>query len=259
VTTRRGNRRPKAAARDDAHDQGLEVLQKTIALLVGNGYSPSALRTMAAEICSRMPEPKTPNDPRRAAFTAELGHVLTHWYTDPANLDARGEPRALPATGPGASVAKLVRRASPTLDLDVAIGQLLKSGSLRSKGKLYVPTGRRVLFNPKDAVATARGLLPLLGFLDTFDFNLNRRGKAAPRFEMTALNPSFPVAALEAFKARLMKHGMKFLQDIDNYMRRTEDHGKATDPRATVGVGLFLFEDHQKGPRGRASRRRKRS
>jgi hypothetical protein len=76
---------------------------------------------------------------------------------------------------------------------------------------------------------------------------------------MTALNPSFPVAALEAFKARLMKHGMKFLQDIDNYMRRTEDHGKATDPRATVGVGLFLFEDHQKGPRGRASRRRKRS
>ncbi|MBS1994658.1 MAG: hypothetical protein JSS86_00050 [Cyanobacteria bacterium SZAS LIN-2] len=234
-------------------DQGREILERTLALLVGNGYSPASLKAMAAEICSGMPEPRTPKDPRRSTFTVELGHVLTHWYTDPMNLDARGNPRPLPARGPGPSIADLVRRASPSLDVKVAIDQLVKSGSLKRVGRRFLPTGRRVLFNPKDAVATARGLLPVLGYLDTFDFNLNRRGKQAPRFEVTAVNPSFPTEALEAFKARLMARGMEFLQEVDTQMRRAEERALPKTPRSQVGVGLFLFETG-----GSSARRRRR-
>lgn len=246
-------RRSKRSSEREAPDQAYEVLEKTLALLVGNGYPPESLRAMAGEICARMPRPRTARDPTRAIFTAELGHILTHWYTDPTHLDAHGNPRALPARGSSPCIAELVRRASPSLDVDLAIRQLVKSRSLKRIGNRYVPTGRRVLFNPKDAVATARGLLPLLGFLDTFDFNLNRRGKLAPRFEVTAVNPALPVEAIEAFKARLGKRGMEFLHDIDSQMRRAELRASSSAARARVGVGLFYFEDpgSQSGTRRR--------
>ena len=250
---RRHPRKPRKP-RGTELDQASEVLRLVGRLLVSNGYSPAELSRTFATICAALPHPRTPFDPARSVFTAELGHVLTYWYTDPLCLDSRGEPRPLPASGPGRSIADLVRRASPTLEPASAIKILMKSRSLKRRGKLFTPTGRKVIFDPKDAAAAARSLLPLIGFLETFDFNVNRRGKQPARFEATAINPAFPVKALEAFKTRLTRRGTEFLHELDTEMRRAEERGGDDTARARVGVGLFMFEEAP--ATGRALRRR---
>lgn len=219
------------------------LLEKFARLLVLNGFSPKTLSRTFADVCNHLEEPKHARDPRRPVFTAELAHVLSYWYTDPMCVDARGEPRPLPARGKGLSVASLVRRASPGLDPSAAIATLVRHRALRRRGTLYVPTNRRVLFDPRDAAAPARGLLPLEGLLDTLHRNWTAGGKRADTMEATAINLAFPTRLLPALKKHLLARGLAFLHEFDSTMRRGELRGTDVEPRSRVGVSVFLFED----------------
>ena len=232
------------------------LLEKFARLLVLNGFSPKTLARVFADVCSRLDEPKHTRDPERPVFTAELAHVLSYWYTDPMCVDARGEPRPLPARGSGLSIATLVRRASPGLDPSAAIATLVRHRALKRRGTLYVPTNRRVMFDPRDAAAPARGLLPLEGLLDTLQRNWTAGGKHADTMEATAINPAFPVRLLPALKKHLLGRGLAFLHEVDSTMRRGEARATDAEPRSRVGVSVFLFEDTPDGAaRSRPSRR----
>jgi hypothetical protein len=222
------------------------ILEKFARVLVLNGFSPRTLARVFADVCSHLDEPKHPRDPTRPAFTANLGHILSYWYTDPLCLDGRGRPRPLPASGRGLSVTELVRRTSPRLDPDEAIATLVKHRALKRRGALYVPSNRRILFDPRDAAAPARGLLPLEGLLDTLHRNWAYPGKRPDTLESTAINPAFPVRAVRALKKQVMDRGLAFLHEIDSTMRRSETRASASERRTRIGVSLFLFEDAQK-------------
>ena len=229
------------------------LLEKFARLLVLNGFSPKTLAKVFADVCSGLDEPKHGRDPRRPAFTAELAHVLSYWYTDPLCVDGRGQPRSLPAKGRGLSIATLVRRASPGLDPKSAIATLVRHGALKRHGSLYIPTNRRVMFDPRDASAPARGLLPLEGLLDTLSHNWKHGVRRADTLEATAINPAFPVRSLPALKKHLLGRGLAFLHEVDSTMRRGEARAKASERRSRVGVSLFLFGG---SPTPRRSRRR---
>jgi len=233
------------------------LLEKFARLLVLNGFSPKTLSRVFADVCSRLDEPKHTRDPKRPVFTAELAHVLSYWYTDPMCVDARGEPRPLPARGKGLSVATLVRRASPGLDPSAAIATLVRHRALRRRGTLYVPTNRRVMFDPRDAAAPARGLLPLEGLLGTLHRNWTAGGKRADTMEATAINPAFPVRLLPALKKLLLGRGLAFLHEVDSTMRRGEARATATERRSRVGVSVFLFEDAPEAAATKTTKRRR--
>jgi hypothetical protein len=232
------------------------LLAKFARLLVLNGFSPKTLSRVFADVCSHLDEPKHERDPDRPVFTAELAHVLSYWYTDPMCVDARGEPRPLPAKGAGLTVAALVRRASPGLDPSSAIATLVRHRALKRRGALYVPTDRRVMFDPRDAAAPARGLLPLEGLFDTLQRNWTSGRKTADTLEATAINPAYPVRSLAALKKLLLDRGLAFLHEVDSTMRRGEARASAKEARSRVGVSVFLFEDTPE-PAERPRRRRR--
>lgn len=212
-------------------------------LLVLNGYSPKMLSREFGAVCAGLGEPKHSRDPARPAFTAELVHVLSYWYTDPLCVDGRGRPRALPVKGSGLSVATLVSRVSRKLDPDVAVQTLLKHRALKPQGALYIPTNRRVVFDPRDAAAPARGLLPLEGMLDTLHRNWASGRKGAELLESTAINPAFPTKHIRALKKQLSERGLAFLNEVDSTMRRGEARATDRDPRSRIGVSVFVFEE----------------
>jgi len=234
------------------------LMEKFARVLVLNGYSPKYLAREFSAICARLSEPRHPREPHRPAFTAELGHVLSHWYTDPLCVDAAGRPRPLPANGRGLSVADLVRRANPRLDSEVAIATLLQHKALKRQGRLYVPTNRRVVFDPRDAAAPARGFLPLEGLLDTLHRNWASGRRAAETLEATAINPAYPTRQLRALKKHLKDRGLTFLTEVDSMMRRGEARATDSEPRSRIGVSLFVFEEGPEQPKRRPLRRRAR-
>ena len=258
------NRKSRTSpASDLSPDEALRLnrlMEKFARVIVLNGYSPKYLAREFAAICAKLNEPRHPREPRRPAFTAELGHVLSHWYTDPLCVDARGRPLPLPATGTGLSISDLVRRASASLDPAVVIATLVQHKALKRQGRLYVPTNRRVVFDPRDAAAPARGFLPLEGLLDTLHRNWASGRQTAESLEATAINPAFPTGQLPALRKHLKDRGLAFLTEVDSTMRRGEARAAAAEPRSRIGVSVFVFEEgleHQRRPSrtGRARHR----
>jgi hypothetical protein len=66
------------------------------------------------------------------------GEVLTQWHLLPQYVD-NGEPRPLPATGLGPSIASIVRRVSRTARSDEVLTYLLGIGAVKQMGGLYLP------------------------------------------------------------------------------------------------------------------------
>jgi hypothetical protein len=231
------------------------LMEKFARVLVLNGYSPKYLARDFSAICASLDEPKHPREPRRPAFTIQVGHVLSHWYTDPLCVDAQGKPRPLPAKGPGLSITDLVHRVSPGLDPAVAIATLVHHKALKRRGRLYIPTNRRLVFDPSDAAAPARGLLPLEGLLGTLHGNWASGRKAAETLEATAINPAYPTSKLRALKKHLKDRGLAFLTEVDSTMRRGEARGTGEEPRSRVGVSVFVFDETPEPPSRKLARR----
>ena len=249
-------RRPTKSAEDLP---GLQRLaDKFTRLLHATGHSRETLVRAFADSCAKLPPSRSRRAAADAVVTVDLVHVLTHWYTDPHFLDPQGNPRPLPLRGAGASIAALVDRINPTINAKLATEMLMRARALMRRGNRYTPTGRKVILDPRDIAATARSLLVLEGYIDTVNGNLNRRPGEPGRLEATAINPLFPVAALDAFKNRLMRKGNEFLAEVDTEMRRAEERATPSSPRARVGVGLFLLEGPHSRPDGRAAPRKTR-
>ena len=245
-------RRPAKPRQDLTGVQRLA--DKFTRLLQATGHSPEVLARVFAESCAKLPTPRGRRAATAVAVTLDVVHVLTHWYSDPRFLDPQGNPRPLPLRGAGASIADLVKRVNPNIDVKAATDMLLRARALKRRGSRYTPTGRKVILDPSDIAATARSLLVLEGYVDTVNGNLNRRPGDLARLEATAINPSFPVAALDAFKSRLVRKGNEFLADVDTDMRRAEERAAKSDPRANIGVGVFLYEQPQDRSSKRANR-----
>ena len=76
-------------------------------------------------------------------------------------------------------------------------------------------------------------------------------------FERAAINPRFPVAALERFHARFKDRAGAFLWSLDAKMRRHEASGRK-GRTIRLGVGVFAFEEPSdtksvRKPRSRSS------
>jgi len=166
---------------------------------------------------------------------------MTLWFSDPAYLDPRGRPRALPLRGPALSIEALAHRVDPNFDARYVVRYLMHGGGLKRIGARYVPKGRVVIYRGRESETPL--LRGLFGLLRTLEHNTQRVGLAPGWLELSTRNPLFPVSAAEGFERRLRQRVNRQLVQIDADMHRSECARKKGERTVRMGVGVYQYAE----------------
>jgi hypothetical protein len=235
----------------------LEVVGRFVRVLGRCGYHPEAIEREVAAACRKIPKSWARSFPATLREMRDASHVLTLWFSDPAFLDAAGNPRALPLRGARASLEDLVRRVDRRISPGELLSYLLRMRALRVVHSRYVPRDRVLSLRGAGGPYNLRGLRGLLGMLRTLEHNGLPKSRASGWFEAVAENPRFPVSCLLAFEKRLRRAGNRVLLQLDADMHRREIARRPNERTIRLGVGMYKFEYESDpfDPRPRARRK----
>jgi hypothetical protein len=178
----------------------------------------------------------------------QIARVLQGWCQDPEYLGPYGLPLEVPFAGERTSFEELVSRyagnASPRSLANelVRVGAAVETddGYVRLLNRTYLPT-------PLDPVGLERLGNVVNYFIDTVDFNLQKKKQGEGRFEryaitMEGLSPS----SLVAFDELIREKGQEFLEILDDWLGQHEvkgGHKLPPDESIRTGIGVFHFVD----------------
>jgi len=177
-----------------------------------------------------------------------IARVLQGWSQDPEYLGPYGLPLEIPLEGDGISFEVLVSKyaddAPPRLVLEelVRVGAAFETddGYVRLLNRTYVPT-------PLDPVGLERLGNVVHYFIDTVDFNLQKKKQGEGRFERYAITvEGLSPANFEAFDLLVREKGQELLEILDDWLGQHEikgGHRLPTDQSVRTGVGIFHFVD----------------
>jgi Family of unknown function (DUF6502) len=185
---------------------------------------------------SAVPEPTYHNTAQR---------VLSGWHQDADYLDAEGQPRELPVTGPVPSFADLCDRYAGDMPATALLKELRKvgnvvavpSGLMRAASRVYIPHQ----LDP-EKVLRAGAVLSDIGRTIVHDLT------CAPgdplRFERRAENDRIEPKHLGAFRAMLEREGQALLERVDDWLTQHEavDISPET-PLLRLGVGMYHIQN----------------
>ena len=235
---------PRRRQASSLNSSSMEAVDRFVRILARCGSEPQDIVRVVNEACQRIPaawQVKAREAPREIGDAA---HVLTLWFTEPAYLDKRGEPVALPLRGASRSIAALVRRVDRRLDAREVLQYLLRTGGVRQKGTTrFMPRARGLLLRGAQGPDYFRTLRVLANMLRTLEHNVLPLRQVRGWFEYFAENPHFPASARAAFDGHVNRLGQEFLSRIDAYMRRREVKRRPGEPTVRLGVGMHLWED----------------
>jgi hypothetical protein len=229
-----------AASRVGEATSSRELLALMAQILVHTGHSPRKLTQEFAEICGGLKEPARASDPPDLNFLTGLTEVIARWHAESEFLDSKGRPLALPFKSGNRGLATLIERVLPNEDPSGVLDALMRFDGIRKEGTLYLPTDRQVRFTEQNA--RLYGLQALRGMLKTIEYNVTRATASSTIQERVAVNPYFPVHALEAFHRWLRSHAKEWLWKAHSYMGRRETRG-SSEPTTRLSVAVFAFED----------------
>jgi len=244
-------RAPKRKSTLDS--QAAEAVTRFVRVLA-RGCRPKDIAHAMLKACRAIPKGWT--QPAKAA-TREIdaaAHMVTLWFSEPAYLDARGNPRPLPLHGRGASLESLARRADRDLETKKVVRHLSNARALRRIGTRYLPRDRLVSFRGLGGSYHSRNLRGLLALLRTLQHNSVPNRSTLGWFEAFALNPRFPVKERAGFDKRVRVGARRLLFQFDADMHRRERRRKKGERTVPLGVAIYLFEEQPL--RGRSRRRR---
>ena len=228
-------------------------VQTFVRLLAGAGYEARAIQDEVIAACRRARAPLVDSPDRR--HRGDAGHVMTLWFSDPAFLDARGYPRALPLRGGRLSIEALAQRVDPKLDAAQVLGYFEEAGVVRRAGLRYVPRDRVVMLRDRGYLKVQiRGLL---GLIRTLEHNEWCDRETPRRVQLWCHNPRFPVSAIASFEKRLREMLNRLAIQVDADMHRCERARKPGERTVTMGVGVYQFEEDPGARTALAPRRRK--
>jgi hypothetical protein len=215
------------------------ALQRFIGLLTLCGSTPEAIEREATKTCRGLAQ-RAPNQALPQEWT-NIGHALTLSYSDPAYVDARGEPRALPLHGERPSIEALAQRLDPKLGAQQVLAYLERGGAVVRKADRYIPRSRVLIFSGQPQ--NARPLTGLFGLIKTLHHNLHLPSGAPGWLELFSRNPRFPASAVEALENRVRKMLARSLVQFDAQMQNREATRDKDEPTVSLGFGLYRFED----------------
>lgn len=231
-----------------------EAIQRFVRVLARSGCSPQAIEREVLKTCREIPASwSSPAERRRGGDAA---HVMTVWFSDPAFVDARGAPRALPVRGSELSIEGLVHRVDPKLDVRQVLRVLQSGGAVRRIGARYVPRKRVLIFPGADQMTMTLG--GLFGLLRTIELNRWGSSRAGRRLQLYSFNPRVPVSAVAGFEKRLRPSAERLLVQADADMHLRELAHKKGERTVRMGVGVYQFVEASPAlKRSRASSRRR--
>jgi hypothetical protein len=193
--------------------------------------------------------------PLLAAATArraedDLNHatrVLAGWHLDTEFIDEFGRPRALPASGEGATFSALVRRYAGDIPATALAKELLLSGSVaRADDGRYKAVRRFYMPRAMDGQAVERAGHVLADLTTTLEHNLSRDAAAPSRFEGRAQNRHVALEHLPAFRAFMEREAQGFLERCDEWLSSHEAVDTSA-PRLRLGAGVYMIQERLTG------------
>jgi hypothetical protein len=230
--------------------QARQAVHRFIRALAHCGCTPQAIEHEVTKACRQIPVSWLSRADLRDSL--EPAHVMTLWFSDPACLDARGNPRSLPLRGSPVSLEALAHRIDPNLDVRYVARYLEHGGALRRLGNRYLPRDRVLILRGRERMTPF--LRGLFGLLRTLEHNRQCRGRSPGWLELISSNPRFPVSAVRSFEKRLRVLINRLLVKVDADMHRHECAARKGEQTVRMGVGVYQFED---GPAPRQFRVRR--
>ncbi len=175
-----------------------------------------------------------------------ISQILTAWHIDKEFIDAQGQPKDLPATGPSGSMSSLLKRYAGDLPHGAIKKELLQLGLVNEmEGGLLKVLKRDYVYTRLDPEIVRQMSVALHDHASTLDHNLNSDRKSPARFERLADNAHVSARSAKRFMKLVEDRGMEFLNEMDACMSGHEvDESKNTSSREVrLGVGIYLIHD----------------
>jgi hypothetical protein len=180
-----------------------------------------------------------------------IARILQAWCQDPAYLGPYGLPLEVPLEGDGISFEELVKKYVDDVSPRALLTELVRvqaaletdDGYVRLLNRTYLPT-------PLDPVGLERLGNVVNYFIDTVDFNLQKKKQGAGRFEryaitMEGLSPS----KFQAFDQLIREKGQELLEILDYWLGQNEiKGGHKLPPTESIRTGIGIFHFIEKNP-----------
>jgi hypothetical protein len=252
--TRRKRAREKGSTLDA---RAVEAIGRFVRVLARCGCAPVDIATEVTWQSRRIPPSWAPKARAALREMDDASHVLTLWFSDPAYLDRKGRPMALPLRGAGGSLETLAARIDPGVEPRELLRYLARRNALKRVGDRYIPKDRILSLRGAGGPDNFRHLRGLLGMLRTQEHNGQPRRQVEGWYEVFAENPRFPVSARGAFDTSMRLWGNRMLFRADAEMHRYERGRKRGERTVRMGVGIYRFEEGSEtgSARGRRAKR----
>jgi hypothetical protein len=175
-----------------------------------------------------------------------IARVLQGWSQDPAYLGPYGLPLEVPVEGDGISFEQLVAKYAGDVAPRALLEELVRVQAAHETDDGYVRLlNRTYLPSPLDPVGLERLGNVVNYFIDTVDFNLQKKRQGEGRFERYAITmEGLSSVDFVAFDALVREKGQEFLEILDDWLGQHEvKGGHRLPPTESIrtGVGIFHF------------------
>jgi hypothetical protein len=180
-----------------------------------------------------------------------IARVLQGWSQDPEYLGPYGLPLEIPLYGDGISFEQLVKSYADDVTPRALLDELLRvnaaletdDGYVRLLNRTYLPT-------PLDPVGLERLGNVVNYFIDTVDFNLQKKKQGEGRFERYAITmEGLSATGFQAFDSLIREKGQELLEILDDWLGQNEiKGGHKLPPSDSIRTGVGIFHFVEKNP-----------
>ena len=182
-----------------------------------------------------------------------IARVLQGWSQDPEYLGPYGLPLEVPIVGETISFEDLVRRYAGDVPARALLEELVRANAALETDDGYVRLlNRTYLPSPLDPVGLERLGNVVNYFIDTVDFNLQKKRQGEGRFERYAITmEGLTPRAFQDFDALIREKGQELLEILDDWLGQNETPGGNKLPAneaIKTGIGIFHFIEKSPSP-----------
>jgi len=180
-----------------------------------------------------------------------IARVLQGWCQDPEYLGPYGLPLEIPIEGEGISFEQLVVNYADDASPRALLEELLRVNAALETDDGYVRLlNRTYLPSPLDPVGLERLGNVVNYFIDTVDFNLQKKKQGEGRFERYAMTmEGLSPVKFVAFDELIREKGQELLEILDDWLGQNEiKGGHKLPPTESIRTGVGIFHFVEKNP-----------
>jgi hypothetical protein len=182
---------------------------------------------------------------------SRIARVLQGWSQDPDFLGPYGLPLEIPFSGDRLSFTQLVQRYAGDVDPALLLEELTRAGAAFQTVDNYVRLlNRTYLPSPLDPSGLERIGNVVGYFIDTVDYNLQKKRQGEGRYERYAITMEGVSARdFQAFDSLVREKGQELLEILDDWLGQHEiKGGHKLPPSESIRTGVGIFHFVEKSP-----------